>query len=163
MFGWNKEKKEQAKQAKEERKDFQKRTVTGEHMAGLPLAQTAICIVTFEDDGVSFYSSGNTFNLSYDKVTAMDFKTSTEIQKTYTSSVGGAVAGAVLFGPLGAMVGGRAKEKKSKTVEDFIIFTYIKDGNVDYISFRVKDGLKAMRLINQHQSRIVKQTGVITL
>lgn len=46
----------------------------------------------------------------------MCIKTDKEIQQQYVSSVGGAVGGAVLFGPLGAITGGRAKKKTVKEV-----------------------------------------------
>lgn len=38
---------------------------------------------------------------------------------------------------LGAIVGVRAKEKKSTTVKEYLIFTYLKEDKVDYISFDV--------------------------
>ena len=38
--------------------------------------------------------------------------TNEQISKQAVSSAGGAVAGAVLFGPLGAIIGGRAKGVK---------------------------------------------------
>lgn len=161
--GRPKEEKDALRVKKAEAKDLNSRTVMGEHMAGLPLAQAAMCSIIYDEDGLSFKSSGNTFSLSYDKITAVDLKTSTEIQKSYVSSVGGAVAGAYLFGPLGAMVGGRAKEKKSKTVENFIIFTYLKEGNVDYISFKIADVWKAAQNIDRHKSKISKQSGTIAL
>lgn len=142
-------------------KEAAQRTLVCEHIGGLPLAQFAACTVSFEDDCIAIHSSGNAFNLSYDKITAMDLRTSTEIQKAYVSSAGGAIAGGVLFGPLGAMVGGRVKEKKSTTVENFIIFTYLKDGNIDYLSFKVQVASKAMKLIQQYNPCIARQ-GIVT-
>lgn len=167
FFGKGKPKEEKAarkaalKAQRQEAKDRNSRMLVAEHMAGLPLAQSAACTVSFEDACIAIHSSGNAFNLSYDKITAMDLKTSTEIQKAYVSSIGGAIVGGALFGPLGAMVGGRAKEKKSKIVENFIIFTYLKDGNIDYLSFKVQAAHKAMGLIQQYNPRIARQ-GIVT-
>ncbi|MEH2944892.1 hypothetical protein VSQ32_19130 [Lachnospiraceae bacterium KK002] len=56
------------------------------------------------------------FELEKSKITDMCIKTDKEIQQQYVSSVGGAVGGAVLFGPLGAITGGRAKKKTVKEV-----------------------------------------------
>lgn len=157
--------KAELKAKKQEIREQADRRFAAEHMAGLPLAESAVCTVSFEDSGISVQSSGNTFNLSYDKVTAMNVKTSVEIQKAYVSSIGGTVAGAALFGPLGAIVGGRAKEKKSKTVENFAIFTYLKDGSIDYLSFKLygQDQYKVSKLIQKYKPRISQQGAVTEL
>lgn len=159
--GKSQEEKAALKAQREEAKERNSRMLVTEHMAGLPLAQSAACTVSFEEACITVHSSGNTFNLNYDKITAMDLKTSTEIQRAYVSSIGGAIAGGALFGPLGAMVGGRVKEKQSKTVENFIIFTYLKDGNINYLSFKVQAAYKAMKLIRQYKLRIAQQ-GIVT-
>lgn len=159
--GKSQEARQERRQQKQEAKEKNSRMLVVEHMAGLPLAQSTICTVSFEDACVAIHSGGNAFNLSYDKITDMDLKTSTEIQKAYVSSAGGAIVGGALFGPLGAMVGGRVKEKRSKTVENFVIFTYLKDGNIDYLSFKVQAAYKAMKLIQQYRPYISKQ-GIVT-
>lgn len=73
------------------------------------------------------------------------------MQKGYTSSISGAVGGAILFGPLGAMVGGRAKQKTSKVVTYYLVVTYQGDNeDIKYISFEVTNDLKnAKALISQ--------------
>lgn len=159
--GKSEEEKAALKARKKAVKERNNRMLVAEHVAGLPLVQSATCTISFEDACITVCGSGNTFNLNYSKVTDMDIKTSVEIQKAYVSSAGGAVAGAVLFGPLGAMVGGRTREKRSKTVENFLIFTYLKDGNIDYLSFKLSETYKAMKLIGQCKPRIAQQ-GIVT-
>lgn len=68
------------------------------------------------DDRYIFTSGTMNFELEKSKITDMCIKTDKEIQQQYVSSVGGAVGGAVLFGPLGAITGGRAKKKTVKEV-----------------------------------------------
>lgn len=162
MFG---KKNKEEKPAKQSQWDIEKRRVAGEHMAGLPLPQAAFCLITFEENCVSFFSGGSTFNLNYEKISAMNLSTSTEIESAYISSVGGAVAGAALFGPLGALVGGRTKEKKVKKVEHYMIFTYLKDGRIDYISVKVQENhvTKAAKLVDQYRSHISQQGSVTEL
>ncbi len=114
------EEKEETRRIKAEWKkriDHEKTIVYCKHQIGLPLAEGANCEVWHDEDEdkVVIASSGNAFNLAFSKVTDITIKTDEEIQKAYVSSIGGAVGGAVLFGTLGAMVGGRAKEKESKT------------------------------------------------
>ncbi|MCK1989212.1 hypothetical protein MPH48_13940 [Lysinibacillus fusiformis] len=60
-----------------------------------------------------------------------------QIMLSYVSSAGVAVGGYVLFGVLGAIIAGRAKEKKSMIEEKFLIFSYEKNGELDYISMEV--------------------------
>lgn len=108
-----------------------------EHITGLPLAEGAYCFIYLCNDKVIFERNETVYNLSINKITDIVIKTDKEIQKSYVSSIGGAVGGAALFGTLGAMIGGRAKEKTSTITNNYLIFTYDNDGNVDHISFDV--------------------------
>lgn len=107
------------------------------HMTGLPVSEGAICRLMLCPEKIIIESGGATFNLDKTKITDVCVKTDVEIQKQYVSSAGGAVAGAVLFGPLGAIVGGRTKKKESKTVSTYLIYTYLKNDSIEYISFEV--------------------------
>ncbi len=134
------EKDEERKKSKKESRDVLKRTITAKHQAGLPLAQDATCAVVKVDDGFKISGGGNDYILKNAKITDICVKSDVEIQKQYVSSIGGAVGGAVLFGPLGAMIGGRAKEKKSKTTTYYLIFSYVSEERVSYISFEIIAG-----------------------
>lgn len=138
MFGRKKAQKEQGK-----------RTLTCDHVAGLPLAEGAHCTLIFSEEGIEINSGSNQFRLAIEKTTDITVTTSTAIQKSYVSSAGGAAAGAALFGPLGAMVGGRIKEKTTKTIDEYFIITYTKDCSLNYLSFLVPDeeGLSVIRAI----------------
>ncbi|PJO43923.1 hypothetical protein [Lysinibacillus xylanilyticus] len=111
--------------------------IKAKHMAGLPIADGAEIFVYRCKDKVVFERNQDTIELDINKVRDILIKTDVEIQKSYVSSAGGAVGGYVLFGPLGAMIGGRAKEKKSTKTEKYLIFAYEKDGETDYISMEV--------------------------
>lgn len=135
------------------------------HEAGLPVSNGTDCMVTYNEDSFIFTGAGNTFNLAFNKITDICIKTDTEIQKQYVSSIGGAVAGEVVFGPLGAIVGGRAKEKKIKTTNRYLIFTYLKDENIDYISFNItKNWAKIDTIINKFKkNNILAEAKVVEL
>ena len=45
-----------------------------------------------------------------------------------------------MFGPLGAMIGGRVKEKKSKTINIYWIFTYTSENELKYIALDLTNG-----------------------
>ncbi|PAE20498.1 hypothetical protein CHH80_10825 [Bacillus sp. 7504-2] len=118
--------------------------IMAKHMAGLPLAEGAEVFIYRCPNKVIFERNQDTIELNIDKVRDILIKTDVEIQKSYSSSVGGAVGGYVLFGPLGAMVGGRRKEKESTVTEEFLIFSYItKENKQEYISFDVTNEPRA--------------------
>lgn len=129
----------QGKAALAIQKEIQAMTVSCEHTAGLPLAQGSACTVVFGDSQVSISGGGTSFDLANEKISDVTVKTSTDIQKSYVSSIGGAVGGAMMFGVLGAMVGGRAKQKSSKIIEYYLIITYDKAGEIAFLSFLIPE------------------------
>ena len=119
-----------------------KQRVAFKHVNGLSLPENTMCSILVYDDRYEFSANGVQFNLPLAKITDVCCKTDVDIQKQYVSSVAGAVGGAVLFGPLGAMIGGRAKQKKVKKVSTYLIITYMdSDNNVKYIGFDVTDSI----------------------
>lgn len=159
----SKEQKAEIKARIQTQKELNNRTFSGEHMAGLPIAAGVMCGFTFNPDGIEISGSGNSFRLGFDKTTDMQIKTDVDIQKSYVSSVGGAVGGAVLFGPLGAMVGGRAKEKTTKTIEYYFIVTYLKENTVEYVSFKISDSLRLSKVLTEYKAFISKSRAVVDL
>lgn len=159
-------KKKKAQRAEKAAQDYARRVVeenlpTGhsevmavKHMDGLPWGEQAECSIYLYPDKYVFWRNKNTYTLSMDKITDVCIKTDIEIQKAYVSSVGGAVGGAVLFGTLGAMIGGRVKEKTDTTISKFLIFTYNKDGETKYISFEIPSFNKnASKFVEMYQAQ----------
>ncbi len=137
---------------KKEKKSFEGITVytAFHHVNGLPIAENMLCEVFSYPDRLEFKAGTTEFKLSKDKITDICIKTDTEIQKQLVSSVGGAVAGAMLFGTLGAIIGGRAKTKKVKTSTDYLIITYRSDEELKYIGFDTKNNPpSAVKLVNE--------------
>lgn len=133
------------KREEENQLDLIRRTLNVSHMAGLPLAEGATGTIIKEEDQFEIIAGGNKFSLKKEKITDISVKTDTEIQTQYVSSVGGAIAGGMVFGPLGAIVGGRAKKKKTSTVDYYLIFTYHSNGEISYASFKILDVEKARK------------------
>lgn len=118
------------------------------HTYGLPIAEGLLCTIQTFKDHFDFISGTTHISLSRDKITDMCVKKEIEIQQQYISSIGGAVGGAVLFGPLGAMIGGRAKKKTDKTITSYLIITYKNDAGIEYLGFDVSDCiLQAFELV----------------
>lgn len=134
------------------------------HMAGLPISEGSEVFVYRCEEKVIFERNQDIFELEASNMKDVLIKTDTEIHKSYVSSVGGAVGGYMLFGPLGAMVGGRAKEKKSTSTEKYLIFDYInKDGNRDFISFEVTKEPQAILFNTNHYDLSKNEKTTISL
>jgi len=109
------------------------------HVSGLPLADGTMVTISVYGDKVEFDGSGTQITLERSRITDVSIKTETEIQTHVVSSVGGAIAGGVMFGALGAIIGGRAKTKKTAEISVFLIFTYMKGDSVEYVAFDVTE------------------------
>lgn len=159
-----KQKLDAQKQKEVERIDLLDRTINVSHQAGLPLAEGAVGTIVKENEHFRIVVGGNEFSLRNEKITDICVKTDVEIQTQYVSSAGGAVAGGMLFGPLGAMVGGRAKQKNTSTVEYYLIFTYRSNANeICYASFKVYDAKKAREWEKEFKTNNSGRTGIVEL
>lgn len=158
----DKEKKLQYKQQSLERLS---RTLSyTKHQSGLPLAQNVSCTLVYRGDCIDIVGGGATFRLPIEKVQGLTTVTDEEIRKQYVSSVGAAAAGAALFGPLGAMIGGRVKEKHDLTITYYLVITYLKDEQIDYISFELAGKVEdAYNFINKVHLKYSTQSRVTTL
>ncbi|MBG9756152.1 MULTISPECIES: hypothetical protein [Lysinibacillus] len=107
------------------------------HTAGLPIAEGAETFVYRCTDKVIFERGQDTIELDINKVTDILIKTDVEIQKSWVSNAGRAIAGDNIFGSLGAIIGGLEKEKTSTVIEKYLIFAYEMNGGQKYISFEV--------------------------
>lgn len=130
---------------------------------GLAVPQNTLCDIFSCPTYYEFKLSNTTFKLDKNKVQDVSLKTDKEIQKYYTSSVGGAIGGAVLLGPLGAMIGGRTKKKIDTTVKTYLIFTYLKDNTVQYISFDATTSLAAHKFVNEFKKSNSETNATIEL
>ncbi len=113
------------------------KTCTMNHINGLPIAENIPCIVTSLPDTFEFISGSMKFELEKSKITDMCIKTDREIQQQYVSSIGRAAGSALLFGPIGAIIGGKAKKKTvKKEIHYYFIITY-KSDEIKYIGFEI--------------------------
>ena len=127
---------------KKKKQDFKGITIytAYHHVNGLPIAEGQLCEVFSYPDRIEFKAGTTNIKLSRERITDMSIVLDTEIQKQVVSSIGGALAGGVMFGTLGTIIGGRAKSKKVKTTTKYLIITYTnKQGGLAYIGFDTKN------------------------
>ena len=105
------------------------------HFCGLPIAENVLTQIFSCPNHYEFKAGNTTFKLEKSKIIDSTITTDVELQKSNVSSVGGAVGGALLFGSVGAMIGGRVKEKTSAIVNYYLIFTFSDNNEIKYIAF----------------------------
>lgn len=71
--------------------------------------------------------------------------------------------GAMLFGPIGAMIGGRTKEKVSRTIHSYLIFTYTNNNEIKYIAFDCTGNRNVHKFIKEFNLNNHKKKTTINL
>lgn len=124
------------------------------HINGLPIAENMDCKIVSMDDKFIFSSGAMNFELEKSKITDMCIWTDREIEEQYVSSVRGAVGGAILFGPLGATIGGKAKKKTIKNeIHNYLIIT-CQSPDIKYIGFEIGLSLASAQIyVNDFENR----------
>lgn len=123
-----------------EQKELKKRSLPAVHISGLPLHEGAYCRVIFEEDGIIIKTGGEyskEFKLAYNKIVDFQLQSKKNVETTMVSNPGGAIAGAMLFGAPGAMLGGKAKKKEIISFENFLVVTYKKDNDLENLHFQL--------------------------
>lgn len=103
------------------------------HINGLALPEGAECKVLISPANIEFRAMGQKTRLGQHKIVDVSVHTKDEIHKQYVSSAGGAVAGGMLFGVIGAAVGGSIHLKSYKENSNFLIFSYHADQEIKCI------------------------------
>lgn len=110
------------------------------HEAGLDLPPDVKCTVTYRPDRLTFSAMNQEFSLDHRKVRSVAKTTRKQLQRQYVSSAGGAIAGAALFGPVGAILGGSARQRTVRDYTRYLIFAYGGAGeDTKYIILRLTD------------------------
>lgn len=109
------------------------------HMSGLPFGKTEPCTLSIDEEEscivIKKFASKDdtTIKLSFDKIDAAEGFTEAEIKKQ--SKTGRAVAGAILFGQVGAVLGAMTADEKKKMKLMYAIH-YTSNGEENTLIFR---------------------------
>ena len=93
-------------------------------VSGLPLMQGAVCKVVSTCDKIIIDGQGTTFELKKEKISSITIEKNITKHTQAVSSAGGALAGAMAFGVVGAAIGGRTTAKDIKLKKHYIVITY---------------------------------------
>lgn len=108
-------------------RDYFKTTV----VEGLPIPTGTKCSLYLKSNCILCKSAGTEFSIPKERIISVVVDKSKNIQKQIVSSAGGALAGGLMLGAVGAAFGGRAKTKKVVSKKTFLSVVYKgKDGEV---------------------------------
>ena len=133
-------------------------------IGGLNLPEGALCMAIALRSRVVFTAFGQEYSLPADKIISASVMTKRQIQRQYVSSAGGAVAGAMLLGPVGALIGGAAGQRSIRSSTKYLIFTYQDGEEIKYIVFDATGkGSLANRFKRRYKERRQMETVKIDL
>ncbi len=133
-------------------------------IGGLNLPEGAPCMAIALRSRVVFTAFGQEYSLPADKIISASVMTKRQIQRQYVSSAGGAVAGAMLLGPVGALIGGAAGQRSIRSSTKYLIFTYQDGEEIKYIVFDATGkGSLANRFKRRYKERRQMETVKIDL
>ena len=116
--------------------------------SGLPVPERTLAQVYYFDDHVEIDAGGVEYDLSMDKIQSVSIQTNVDWQTQFVSSAGGALLGAAVAGPIGAVVG-------------YLIIHYIvKDGTPAVLSFFATHTPKCRELAELFQKRPHQHTKI---
>jgi len=95
------------------------------HIEGLPLAEKTRCSVELVYGELRINGGGADFKLQLNQIGAIEVKTDVEIAHIISSSATKGIAGGLIFGPVGAIVGSRAKSKEVRKATPYLVVNYV--------------------------------------
>jgi Na+/H+ antiporter NhaD/arsenite permease-like protein len=137
--------------------------ITLSHIYGLPVAQNMLTQIFSNPNEYEFITGNTSFKLNKSKVTDVSITNNVEIQKNNVSSIGGAISGAILFGAVGAVIGGRSKEKTSNIIHSYLVFTFLDNNEIKYIAFNCTNAIQAKKFVEEFKITKTKEINNINL
>lgn len=96
------------------------------HVEGLPISEKTTCNLYVKNNELIIDGGGTEFKILNSQLRAAEVKTETEIANIVHSSATKGIAGGLIFGPIGLVVGARATNKEKKTRNYYFIINYEK-------------------------------------
>lgn len=94
-------------------------------LSGLPSAMGAECRLVARKDTVTLMCGGRTYNIGMSQVRGIETFMEKETMKEFKMRPGRAIAGGILFGPVGAIIGGMPKSSDMEATDRmFFVLNY---------------------------------------
>jgi len=134
------------------------------HISGLPIPDGTDVSIRYEWDNLKIISNGTNYNVECDRILGATYKNEKElVNVSHNSSIAGAVGGAMLLGPIGAIIGGRKTSHESYKDNWILAISYLKEEETKYLVFETKTiNLNASKLVSNIDKR-EKQTIEVNL
>lgn len=143
VFIWHKKvspkqkaEKREKKAAKKAQKQYENSFISNlqyPHLSGLNLPAGTNCMFRYNESSVVFETGSQRFTMSMQQVMDMSVITLSQMKSQMVSDAGKAVAGGMMFGAVGAMVGGSAKIKNFTAETPCLVITYRSNGEIKQV------------------------------
>lgn len=130
------------------KKNKNQKVSLGNLVEGLPIPQNTDLTIKLTPSELSMVGNGQEFEVNFLKLMMIDVKFDVEMEKIIQQSAPGMVIGAVTFGVIGAMIGGRVKTKEKRVVNHFLIVNYQTDELKTIVIDVTKDWHNAAQLVD---------------
>lgn len=130
------------------------------YAGGLNLPVNAVCNVHCLRSEMIIESNGQDFHLPSDKLISVSIMKNTEMKRQYVSSPGGAIAGAIIAGPLGALIGGGVSKRNIRLKSRYLVIAYESKERIEYILFDATYNASVANRLNKHYRYLQKRTNV---
>ena len=130
------------------KKNKNQKVSLGNLVEGLPIPQNTDLTIKLTPSELSMVGNGQEFEINFSKLMMIDIKSDVEMEKIIQQSAPGMVIGAVTFGVIGAMIGGRVKTKEKRVVNHFLIINYQTDELKTIVIDVTKDWYNAAQLVD---------------
>lgn len=120
------------------------------HYSGLPIAVNSACQLTIFQDMIYFNSGTMEFKLPMERIISMDIATKSQVEYIQKQNLSRAVAGGLLFGDVGVLLGGMPQSEPVERTESFLVITYSKEETIQFITLGNLDCGKVIYAVSQY-------------
>lgn len=138
------------------------------HLHGLPdINDKAPGKLFFTDEKIIAKISNKTYDLIYEQITAVAYANKSDFLKKDRSVIGRGIAGGILLGPVGAIIGGMSAIGRQKNIKgEFLIIDYIPSTNdeqktIIFDLYKPSIARKAEKFIVEKCPQLVKSDHVV--
>lgn len=127
------------------------------HIAGLPIGEYTPCKLMVGNECCKIRVGTQDYKLLYSKVVAAESATQEQISYVSQGSALGGIAGGVLLGVAGAVIGSRPQAKRMVDRTNYLIINYQSDDGVKAMVFEIPYAKKVVSVIKERMPQQSKE------